>query len=122
MQPRSARDTLTDKDKLSLRGSMASLSRYPSAGVRSIGASSIAGSVYASTILSIDEEENHDYVDWDDDGRHIAQLNDQQWVLQRKKIGLSRHTEKIESKKKFLNKMLLENPRADAGPKAGRRR
>ena len=97
---KSARSLAADKDTLSVRGSLASIRRYPSAGLRSIGTPrSIAGSVYASTILSIDEDETTDYVDWDDDGRHIAQLNDQQWVLQRKKIGLSRRTEKITSKK-----------------------
>ena len=96
---KSARSIGGDRDTLSVRGSLTSLSRYPSAGVRSVGASSLAGSIYASTILSIDEDESRDYVDWDDDGRHIAQLNDQQWVLQRKKIGLPRRTEKITSKK-----------------------
>ena len=97
---KSARSIATDKEILSVRGSLASIRRYPSAGLRSIGTPrSVAGSIYASTIISIDEDESHDYVDWDDDGRHIAQLNDQQWVLQRKKIGLSRRTEKITSKK-----------------------
>ena len=97
---KSARSIAGNKETLSVHGSLASIRRHPSASIRSIGTPrSIAGSVYASTILSVDDEESPDYVDWDDDGRHIAQLNDQQWVLQRKKIGLSRRTEKITSKK-----------------------
>ena len=96
---KSARSIAGDRDTLSVRGSITSLSRYPSAGVRSVGASSLAGSIYASTILSIEEDETSNYADWDDDGRHIAKLNDQQWVLQRKKIGLPRRTEKIATKK-----------------------
>ena len=104
MNSKSARSTGRDREVLSarIRGSLTSLSqRHPSAGVRSVGNGSVAGSVYASTILTIESqpEPSNDFVDWDDDGRHIGRLNDQQWVLQRKKIGLSRRTEKIEYKK-----------------------
>ena len=54
------------------------------AGSRASFSSSLGGSVYASTILSVEEE-----------GRRRAPvLNDQQWVLQRKKIGLSRKSKK----------------------------
>ena len=45
---------------------------------------SISDSLYASTILSIEEENR----------RQKKTLNDQQWVLQRKKIGLSRKAAK----------------------------
>ena len=41
-------------------------------------------SLYASTILSMEEEQR----------KKGPQLNDQQWVLQRKKIGLSRKSKK----------------------------
>ena len=41
-------------------------------------------SLYASTILSMEEEQR----------KKGPQLNDQQWVLQRKKIGLSRRSKK----------------------------
>ena len=56
---------------------------------RSIGtaksrATSVAESMYASTILSIEEENR----------KKKKTLNDQQWVLQRKKIGLSRRSTK----------------------------
>lgn len=47
-------------------------------------APSIGESLYASTILSIEEETR----------RNNKQLNDQQWVLQRKRIGLSRRAMK----------------------------
>ena len=104
MKSKSARSIGRDKEVLSarVRGSLTSLSqRYPSAGLRSVENGSVAGSVYASTILTIESqsEVSSDFGNWDDDGRHIGRLNDQQWVLQRKKIGLSRKTEKIEHKK-----------------------
>lgn len=50
--------------------------------------SSIGGSIYASTILSMGEDNSGDDAFLDGN----AVLNDQQWVLQRKKIGLSRKT------------------------------
>jgi len=50
--------------------------------------SSIGGSIYASTILSMGD--NNDGDDSLFDGNVV--LNDQQWILQRKKIGLSRKT------------------------------
>ena len=71
-----------------------------SQGARSIGGASICNTIFSSTILSIEDKEEREYVDWDEDGRHITKLNDQQWVLQRKKIGLSCHTEKIATKKR----------------------
>ena len=46
--------------------------------------SSIGGSIFASTILSIEDQS--------DEEDSMQLLNDQQWVLQRKKIGLSRKT------------------------------
>ena len=47
--------------------------------------SSLGASVYASTIVSMDT---------DDSDEDAEPLNDQQWVLQRKKIGLSRKTKR----------------------------
>ena len=46
------------------------------------GQSSIGTSIYASTVLSVDTAIY--------EGVEEESLNDQQWVLQRKKIGLSR--------------------------------
>lgn len=54
---------------------------------------SLTDSVYASTILSMENEEMQHR-------RASTKLNDQQWVLQRKKIGLSRRTKKFISKVK----------------------
>ena len=48
------------------------------------GLSSMGDSLYASTILSMEEEQR----------KKGPQLNDQQWVLQRKRIGLSRKSMK----------------------------
>ena len=45
---------------------------------------SIGESVFASTILSMEQEQE----------RKAPRLNDQQWVLQRKRIGLSRKSKK----------------------------
>ena len=84
------------------------ISRHQSARRNSVAGSSVAGgSIRASTILSIEndyEQRQAAYVDWDSDGRHVTQLNDQQWVLQRKKIGLSRRTERSATKEKDSQK------------------
>ena len=47
--------------------------------------SSLGASVYASTVVSMDT---------DDEDIDEEPLNDQQWILQRKKIGLSRRTKR----------------------------
>lgn len=49
--------------------------------------SALGSSVYASTILSMEMDE-------EEERRARSSLNDQQWVLQRKKIGLSRRTKR----------------------------
>ncbi len=46
---------------------------------------SLNGSLYASTVLSVESDDGEEYEE---------PLNDQQWVLQRKKIGLSRRTDR----------------------------
>ena len=64
----------------------------PVSSTASLGAASTgAGSIYASTILSIEEDDLAD-----EDG--FQPLNDQQWILQRKKIGLPRKTKRSLSK------------------------
>ena len=45
-----------------------------------------ATSIYASTVFSVEAEDDEDY--------EQEPLNDQQWILQRKKIGLSRQTKR----------------------------
>ncbi len=76
------------------------------AGVESSG---VGSSLYASTVVSIEME--------GDDSRmrngghsHDRRLNDQQWVLQRKKIGLSRRTKaalrKVKEEESHKNSVL----------------
>ena len=52
--------------------------------------SSYGGSLLASTVLSVEREKGSLL------GRNTVLLNDQQWVLQRKKIGLSRKSKKTQ--------------------------
>ena len=62
-------------------------------------ATSIADSVYASTIMSGEVS----------DARSRFAMNDQQWVLQRKKIGLSRRNKKV-----LQNKLAAEKQKMSA--------
>lgn len=62
----------------------------PSASKRpgsAVSTSSLGASVYASTVVSMD-------LDTDDEDFDEEPLNDQQWILQRKKIGLTRRTKR----------------------------
>ena len=74
----------TSHDSLIVRSS--SRSSRKSLDTESINSSRSRPSVYASTIWSLENEST----------RSVPRLNDQQWIMQRKKIGLSR---KIKSPK-----------------------
>ena len=64
---------------------MSDIFKKPAKKRPSIGSAGTSASIYASTILSLEAEDLED---------EAEPLNDQQWVLQRKKIGLSRRTKR----------------------------